>query len=143
MKKIVVDKKLALGIAAGVAGFATGAAITLAIKKRFDKIFGEMQDDASEQIFTSPDGNNSVRVLFGASKTAKKMALVSIQAKSEADDCILLALARRGDNLLSGEWSDNNNFELLVGSCSNKQCCNVSFEGGKIVMNYYLKRIVK
>jgi hypothetical protein len=71
------------------------------------------------------------------------MALVSIQAKSEADDCILLALARRGDNLLSGEWSDNNNFELLVGSCSNKQCCNVSFEGDKIVMNYYLKRIVK
>ncbi len=137
-----MNKKVAIGIATGVAGFATGAAITLAIKKKFDKIFGEMQDDVSEEIFTSPDGNNSVRVLFGASKTAKKMALVSITAKNEEEDCTMLALARRGDNLLLGEWIDNDHFELLLGSCSNKQCCDVVFDD-TITMNYYLKRITK
>ena len=136
-----MNKKVAIGIATGVAGFATGAAITLAIKKKFDKIFGEMQNDVSEEIFTSPDGNNSVRVLFGASKTAKKMALVSITAKNEKEDCTMLALARRGDNLLSGEWIDNDHFELLLGSCSNKQCCDVKFGGEKIQTNYYLRRI--
>lgn len=135
-----MDKKVAIGIAAGVAGLATGAAITLAIKRNFDKLFGEMQDDVSEEIFTSPDGNNSVRVLFGASKTAKKMALVSITAKNEEKDCTMLALARRGDNLLSGEWIDNNHFELLLGSCSKKQCCEVVFDD-TITMNYYLTRI--
>ena len=135
-----MDKKVAIGIAAGVAGLATGAAITLAIKRNFDKLFGEMQDDVSEEIFTSPDGNNSVRVLFGASKTAKKMALVSITAKNEEKDCVMLALARRGDNLLSGEWIDNDHFELLLGSSSKKQCCEVTFDND-ITMNYYLKRI--
>ena len=99
-----------------------------------------MQDDATEQIFTSPDGKNSVRVLFGASKTAKKMALVSVTAKTEDSDCILLALARRGDNLLAGEWTDDNHFQLLIGSCSKKQCCEVAFDND-ITMNYYLKRI--
>ena len=135
-----MDKKVAIGIAAGVAGLATGAAITLAIKRNFDKLFGEMQDDVSEEIFTSPDGNNSIRVLFGASKTAKKMALVSITAKNEEKDCVMLALARRGDNLLSGEWIDNDHFELLLGSSSKKQFCEVTFDND-ITMNYYLKRI--
>ena len=135
-----MNKKVAIGIAAGVAGLATGAAITLAIKRNFDKLFGEMQDDVSEEIFTSPDGNNSVRVLFGASKTAKKMALVSITARNEEKDCMMLALARRGDNLLSGEWIDNDHFELLLGSSSKKQCCEVTFDND-ITMNYYLKRI--
>lgn len=135
-----MDKKVAIGIAAGVAGLATGAAVTLAIKRNFDKLFGEMQDDVSEEIFTSPDGNNSVRVLFGASKTAKKMALVSITAKNEEKDCVMLALARRGDNLLSGEWIDNDHFELLLGSSSKKQCYEVAFDND-ITMNYYLTRI--
>ena len=135
-----MNKKVAIGIAAGVAGLATRAAITLAIKRNFDKLFGEMQDDVSEEIFTSPDGNNSVRVLFGASKTAKKMALVSITAKNEEKDCVMLALARKGDNLLSGEWIDNDHFELLLGSCSKKQCCEIAFDND-ITMNYYLKRI--
>lgn len=138
-----MDKKVAIGIAAAsAAGLAAGAAITLAVKKNFNKIFGEMQDDVSEQIFTSPDGNNSVRVLFGASKTAKKMALVSVTAKSEEDECILLALARRGENLLTGEWIDNDTFQLLIGSCASKQCCDVSF-GEQITINYNLRRVAK
>ena len=136
-----MDKKVAIGIAAAsVAGLAAGAAVTLAIKKKFDKIFGEMQNDVSEQIFTSPDGNNSVKIVYGSSKTAKGMALISVAAKSEKDDCILLALARKSDNLFAGEWSDNNHFQLLIGSCSDKQCCNVSFDE-KITINYYLRRI--
>ena len=136
-----MDKKVIIGIAAAsIAGVATGAALALAIKKGFDKLFGEMQDDVSEQVFTSPDGNNSVKIIFGASKTAKGMALVSVAAKSEKDDCILLALARKGDNLLRGEWSDNDHFQLLIGSCSQKQCCNVSFDD-KITINYDLRRV--
>ena len=136
-----MDKKVAIGIAAAsVAGLAAGAAITLAIKRNFDKLFGEMQNDVSEQIFTSPDGNNSVKIVYGSSKTAKGMALISVAAKSEKDDCILLALARKSDNLFAGEWSDNNHFQLLIGSCSDKQCCNVSFDE-KITINYYLRRI--
>ena len=136
-----MNKKVAIGIAAAsVAGLAAGAAITLAIKRNFDKLFGEMQNDVSEQIFTSPDGNNSVKIVYGSSKTAKGMALISVAAKSEKDDCILLALARKSDNLFAGEWSDNNHFQLLIGSCSDKQCCNVSFDE-KITINYYLRRI--
>ena len=136
-----MDKKVIIGVAAAsIAGVATGAAVALAIKKGFDKVFGEMQDDVSEQVFTSPDGNNSVKVLFGASKTAKGMALVSVTATSQKDNCTLLALARKSDNLLCGEWSDNNNFQLLIGSCSQKQCCDVSFDE-KITINYNLRRI--
>ena len=137
-----MDKKVVIGIAAGVAGLATGAAITLAIKRNFDKLFGEMQDDVNEQIFASPDGNNSVKVLYGSSKTAKGMALISVAAKSEKDDCILLALARKGENLLAGEWSDNDHFQLLIGSCTSKQRCDVSFDE-KITINYYLNRATK
>ena len=136
-----MNKKVAIGIAAGVAGLATGAGVALAIKKNFDRIFGEMQNDVSEQVFTSPDGNNSVRVLFGASKTAKRMALVSITAKTQDKDCLMLALARKGDNLITGEWIDNDNFNLWIGSTSKKQCCEISFAGDDIVMNYYLRRI--
>ena len=136
-----MNKKVAIGIAAGVAGLATGAGVALAIKKNFDRIFGEMQNDVSEQVFTSPDGNNSVRVLFGASKTAKRMALVSITAKTQDKDCLMLALARKGDNLITGEWIDNDNFNLWIGSTSKKQCCDISFAGDDIVMNYYLRRI--
>ena len=139
-----MDKRIAIGIAAGaasLAGIAIGATVALTVKKNFDKIFGEMQDDVSEQVFTSPDGNNTVKVLFGASQTAKKMALVSVTAKSEKDTCTLLALARKGDNLLSGEWVDNDHLELLIGSCSKKQCCDVDFTGEKLTINYYLRRI--
>ena len=136
-----MDKKVIAGVAAAsIAGVAAGAAVALAVKKGFDKIFGEMQNDANEQVFTSPDGNNTVKVVFGSSKTAKKMALVSVAAKSENDECILLALARKGDNLLTGEWIDNDNFQLLIGSCASKQCCDVSFGDEKISACYYWKK---
>ena len=138
-----MDKRIAIGIAAGVAsltGIAVGAAVTLAVKKNFGKLFGEMQDDATEQVFTSPNGDNSVKVLYGASKTAKGMALVSVTATSKENTYTLLDLARKGDNLLAGEWVDNDHFQLLIGSCSQKQCCDVSFDE-KITIDYSLKRI--
>ena len=139
-----MDKKVAIGIVAGVAsltGIALGATVALAVKKNVGKVFGEMQDDVCEQVFTSPNGNNTVKVSFGASKTAKEMALVSVVATSETDTYTLLTLVRKGDNLLVGEWADNDNFQLLIGSCSNKQCCDVKFGGEKIQTNYYLRRI--
>lgn len=139
-----MDKKVAIGIAAGVAsltGITLGATVALAVKRRFGRIFGEMQDDACEQVFTSPDGNNTVKVSFGASKTVKNMALVGVTSVSENDTNTLLTLVRKGDNLLEGKWSDNNNFQLLIGSCSNKQCCDVNFGGEKIQTSYYLRRV--
>ena len=139
-----MDKRIVIGIAAGVAslaGIAAGAAVALACKKNFGKVFGEMQDDVSEQVFTSPDGNNTVKVSFGASKTAKGMALVCVTATSQDNTYTLLALARKADHLLTGTWADNDHFQLLIGSCSNKQCCDVTFGGKKILTNYYLRRI--
>ena len=138
-----MDKRIAIGIAAGaagLAGIAAGAAIVIAVKKNFGKIFGEMQEDACEQVFTSPNGDNTVKVVFGASKTAKGMALVSVTATSQNNTCTMLALARKSDNLLSGEWTDDNNLKLLIGSTNRKQCCDIIF-GKKIVMNYSLQKI--
>ena len=99
-----------------------------------------MQDDASEQVFTSPNGDNTVKVVFGASKTAKGMALVSVTATSKEDTYTLLDLARKGNNLLAGEWIDNDHFQLLIGSCIQKQCCDVIFDE-KITIDYSLRRI--
>ena len=141
-----MDKRIAIGIAAGVAslaGLAVGAAVALAVKKNFDRVFSEMQNDVSEQVFTSPDGDNTVKVLYGGSKTAKGMALVSVTAKSQKDTCTMLALARKSDKLFAGEWADNDHFQLLIGSGSQKQCCEVSFDGDQIVENYYLRRITQ
>ena len=139
-----MDRRIVIGITAGVAslaGIAAGAAAVIACKKNFGKVFGEMQDDVSEQVFTSPDGNNTVTVSFGASKTAKGMALVGVTATSQDKTYTLLALARKADNLLTGTWTDNDHFQLLIGSCSNKQCCDVTFGGKKIRARYYLRRI--
>ena len=140
-----MDKKVIIGIAtasvAGIAGIAAGAAVTIAMKKKFSKIFGEMQDDVSEQIFTSPDGNNTAKVLYGASSTAMGMALVSVTATSQNDTCTLLDLARKSDNLLVGQWIDNDHFQLLIGSSSKKQSYDISFDGDKIVANYSLRKI--
>ena len=100
-----MDKKVAVGIAAGVAsltGITLGATVALAVKRRFGRIFGEMQDDACEQVFTSPDGNNTVKVSFGASKTVKNMDLVGVTSVSENDTNTLLTLVRKGDNFLLG-----------------------------------------
>ena len=139
-----MDKRIAIGIAAGaasLAGIAMGAAFVLAVKKNFGKVFGEMQDDVSEQVFTSPDGDNTVKVVFGASETAKGMALVSVTATSEVCTNVLLSLARKGDNLIGCEWTDNNNLKLWIGSTNQKQCCDISFGAKKIVMNYSLQKI--
>lgn len=135
-----MDKKVIIGIAAaGVAGIAAGAAVTIAIKKNFGKIFSEMQDDVSEQIFTSPDGNNTAKVLYGASSTAMGMALISVTATSQNDTCTLLDLARKSNNLLVGQWIDNDHFQLLIGSGRKKQVYDICFEGDKIVANYSLR----
>ena len=139
-----MNKKIAISIAAGaasLAGIAMGSALVLVVKKNFRKLFGEMQNDVSEQVFTSPDGNHVVKVLYGASETANGMALVSVTAISENDTDTLLTLERKSNNLLAGEWSDNNNFRLLIGSCSKKQCYDITFGEKKIRSSYYLRRI--
>ena len=139
-----MDKKIVIGIAAGVAslaGIAMGATLVLVAKKKIGKIFEEMQDDVSEKSFTSPDGNNSVKISFGASKIAQGTALVSVIAQSSKATCTFLPLARKCENFLDGEWIDNDQFQLLIGCGRKKQCYNISFDGDKIVANYSLRRI--
>ena len=132
-----MKKGSAFGI---IAGFVVGAATAVAGAVAVDKVTKEIKSDVSEQIFTSPEGNNTVTVSFGSSKTAGELACIKIIAASESkeDFCKLIAFAKKKADFLSGEWSDNDHFRLLIGTGKRKQCCDISFENDEIVANYYL-----
>ena len=135
-----MKKTSAIGI---IAGFVAGAAAAVAGAVAVDKVAKEIKSNVSEKIFVSPDGNNSVTVSFGSSKTARELACVKIIAESESkeDSCKLISFAKKKEEFLSGEWTDNDHFQLLIGTCMRKQCCDISFEGDLIVANYYLMTI--
>ena len=126
-----------------ISGFVAGAAAAVAGALAVDKVTKEIKSNVSEKIFVSPDGNNSVTVSFGSSKTARELACVKIIAESESkeDSCKLIAFAKKKEEFLSGEWTDNDHFQLLIGTGKRKQCCDISFEGDQIVANYYLMKI--
>ena len=135
-----MKKTSAIGI---IAGFVAGAAAAVAGALAVDKVAKEIKSNVSEKTFISPDGDNSVTVSFGSSKTARELACVKIIAESEGkdDSCKLIALAKKKEEFLSGEWTDNDHFQLLIGTGKRKQCCDISFEGDQIVANYYLMKI--
>lgn len=126
-----------------IAGFVAGAAAAVAGALTVDKVAKEIKSNVSEKTFISPDGDNSVTVSFGSSKTARELACVKIIAESEGkdDSCKLIAFAKKKEEFLSGEWTDNDHFQLLIGTGKRKQCCDISFEGDQIVANYYLMKI--
>lgn len=125
---------MAVGFVAGAAAGAVGA-------MAYDKIAAEIKSDMREQIFTSPDGNNVVTVSYGSSSTAKGLTYIRVKALSNSDDdCKLVVFAKKAPKLLNAEWLDNNNFKLFVGNGKHKQCCDVKFEEGNILANYYLVR---
>ena len=140
-----MNKKIILGITAGVLGVAAGAAVGIAVKKTVTKIAGEMAQDTIEHTFTSPEGNNTVTLECGTSKSAKGLTRVRVTATSEEkkDDCTLVVFSKKNSSFLNGEWIDNDNFKLLIGSSTRKQCCDVTFAERKITATYYLCKIQK
>jgi hypothetical protein len=132
-----MKNKTIFGIIAGVtASVMAGTAVALTTKK----IVREIKRDMCDATFVSPDGDNAVELNFGASKTARGLTFVKVNATSENKDdcCKLIVFAKKKDELMDGEWIDNNHFKLLIGSGKRKQCCDVSFDGEQINALYYL-----
>jgi hypothetical protein len=132
-----MKNKTIFGIIAGVtASVMAGTAVALTTKK----IVREIKRDMCDATFVSPDGDNAVELNFGASKTARGLTFIKVNATSENKDdcCKLIVFAKKKDELMDGEWIDNNHFKLLIGSGKRKQCCDVSFDGEQINALYYL-----
>ena len=132
-----MKNKTIFGIIAGVtASVMVGTAVALTTKK----IVREIKRDMCDATFVSPDGDNAVELNFGASKTARGLTFIKVNATSENKDdcCKLIVFAKKKDELMDGEWIDNNHFKLLIGSGKRKQCCDVSFDGEQINALYYL-----
>ena len=132
-----MKKEVAVGLIAGGAGLVLGAA-TVATKVKIDKITKEIRSDINEHTFTSPDGDNTVTLWYGSSVTGKGLTYIEVVAKSQNDECTLIAFAKKGSNLFTGEWTDNEHFTLAIGSGKRKQYCDVTFVDGKITEHYYL-----
>lgn len=132
-----MKNKTIFGIIAGVtASVMAGTAVALTTKK----IVREIKRDMCDATFVSPDGDNAIELNFGASKTARGLTFIKVNATSENKDdcCKLIVFAKKKDELMDGEWIDNNHFKLLIGSGKRKQCCDVSFDGEQINALYYL-----
>jgi WD40 repeat protein len=132
-----MKKEVAVGLIAGAAGLVLGAT-TIATKVRIDKIAKEIRSDISEHSFTSPNGDNTVTLWSGSSKTGNGLTYIEVVAKSNNKECNLIAFAKKGSNLFTGEWADNEHFTLTIGSGKRKQYCDVTFVDGKITEHYYL-----
>ena len=75
-----MNKKVVLGIIAGVTGIAAGVATGIAVKKVVDKISAEMERNQHEVTFTSPEGNNVITLLYGSSESACGLTRIRITA---------------------------------------------------------------
>ena len=140
-----MNKKVVLGIVAGVTGIAAGVAVGVAVKKVVDKISAEMESTQREVSFISPDGNNTITLIYGSSESAKGLTRICVIANTEGkeDSCKLFVFAKNSSTLFDSEWIDNDHFKLLIGSSNRKQCCDVTFVEGKITATYYLRKIQK
>ena len=122
--------------------FLAGAAASVAATRTAYKIAKEVRRDIVERDFASPNGEHTVTLSIGSAQTVKGLSCVSVKAASvgKEEDCRLLILAKKQPAFLSGTWSDNDHFRLLVGTGRRKQCCDICFEGGEITANYYLAK---
>ena len=140
-----VNKKVAIGVAAGIAGITTGAIVALAARTVVDVIACEMRHNSGKKTFTSPEGNHTVALDYGTSATANgltRIVLVAADANKE-DTCKFVAYARKSPYMFQSEWIDNDHFKLWIGCKSRKQCCDVTFVNGKITTKYYLCKVGK
>ena len=127
-----MKKSTVIGI---VAGLAAGIAATVAGTVAVNKVKKEIKSDLSERIFTSPEGDKTVHVSFGSSKSAKGLTYMRVLATSESceDTCKLSLLARKVPEVFEGAWKDNDHFTLEVGKRAGKrQCCDVTFDEDRI-----------
>ena len=134
-----MKKSSIIGLIGGaVAASAAAVAGVFAVKK----VSSEIKESTSEQVFTSPEGNNTVTLSYGFSDTAKGLTCIRVKADVEdgVDSCKMLILAKKSEELLSAEWIDNDNFKLLIGQGKRKQCCDVEFEEERIVASYYIAK---
>ena len=138
-----MNKNVVVGIIAGAAGLVVGATSAVLVKNAVDKIKQEIKDDLRDYTFTSPNGDNTVTLSYGSSKTLRGLTYIKVFAASEAnsDHCTMIAISRKVEELFEGEWIDNDQFKLAIGGGNSKQYCDVNFEGEKIVATYYLRKI--
>ena len=135
-----MNKKLAwgltLGLALGTVAAIAGAAAVKKIKK-------EIQSDTEYDSFYSPLKDRLVIVSYGSSKTACGLTRIKIEAsaRGKEDICRLITFTKKSDEPFCGEWIDNDHFRLLIGNGKRRQCCDVSFDGDKIVSKYYLIKV--
>lgn len=136
-----MKNKVAFG---AVAGFLVGAAAAVAGAITADKISREMKENIAERDFVSPDGDRVVTLSYGSSKTAKGLTGIKVKALTvpEGDSCQMIVFAKKHVGFLSGTWSDNDHFTLLVGTGSRRQCCDICFDAEHITANYYLSKTV-
>ena len=135
-----MKKSVVFGV---IAGFAAGAAAAITGKMAVDKVVKEIKGELSEESFISPDGNNIVTLYYGTSKSAKGLTYVNVKAASadNKDSCQLVILTRKRPMTFDGEWTDNDNFMLLIGNGKRKQCCDVTFDSEQITARYYLLKV--
>lgn len=142
MKKRITKKNtkknaagLVVGIAAGVAAAVAGAFAT-------KKVVKEIKDDLNDFSFVSPDGKNTVTLTYGSSDFAKGLTYVQVKAFVDNSDleCKMIVISIKGTEVFNGEWADNDNFKLFVGSGKRRQCCDVDFGGDEINMYYYVEK---
>ena len=119
-------------------GLAWGTALSCATIASV-KIVKEIRSDVTELEFFSSDDKNSVKVEYGSSSFAKDLTMFKITAKSEGvdDECKFLFLS--GSPAVCYEWVDDEHFVVSAGKGKIKNVCEISFEGEKTVLVYYLK----
>lgn len=135
-----MKKSSVIGLIGGlVATTAAAVAGAFAVKK----VSSEIKENLCEQVFTSPEGNNTVTISYGSSDTARGLTYIKVKADVEdgVDSCKMVILAKRSEELCVGEWLDNDNFKLLIGDGKRKQCCDVEFEENRIVASYYIAKV--
>ena len=133
-----MKKSVLFGIAAGIAAAAVTA---VAVKKISD----EMKDDISEETFDSPFGDNWVTVSKGSSETAKGLTYVKVKAECDSKEDVCKLVFFTGKNAeITGEWEDDEHFNLLVKCGKYNQCCDISFSEKEITaVQYPMKAEIK
>lgn len=124
---------LVLGITAGA--FAAAASCFAAIK-----VVQEIKNDNQETTMVSPNEKNFVTVRCGSSHLAKGLTLIKVKAENDKDTCELSFFAGNSASKISFNWQDDDNFSLYLGGDKGKKCCDISFEGDEIEINYHIKK---
>ncbi len=122
-----------------VAGFLVGTAATVAGAVTADKISREMKSNIAARDFVSPEGDRIVTLTFGSSATVKGLTGIKVKAYTVGEEraCEMILFAKKREGFMSGKWTDNDHFTLLVGTGRRKQCCEISFDADHITANYY------